>query len=41
MGAGNRSQGHFQDSARQLTSQAIGRAILYAPRVRSTTITPL
>ena len=26
--AGNRGQGHFQDQARQLTSPAIGRAIL-------------
>ncbi len=27
-GAGNRSQGDFQNQARQLTSPAIGRAIL-------------
>ena len=32
---GNRLQGHFQGQARQLTSSAVGRAILWIPRVRN------
>ena len=32
---GNRFQGHFQGQARQLISQAIGRAILWISRVRN------
>jgi hypothetical protein len=37
--AGNRGQGHFQDQARQLTSSAFGRAILWLPLGRDTTFT--
>ena len=38
--AGNRGQGHFQDKARQLTSPAFGRAILWVPPERDIMFTP-
>jgi hypothetical protein len=37
---GNRFQGHFQGQARQLISQAIGRAILWAAKSAAFKFTP-